>query len=115
VVNAIPLRTARGILIGVIPAGSIDVATGEVGIWVTLRFDGVGEASLILPVPVFAFQERLHPPSGRATAAALRWWLMRTARDQLVEERPELASVQLLEGEVCWYIWDTGGRAPFLR
>jgi hypothetical protein len=113
--NAIPLRTARGILIGVIPAGSIDVTTGEVGIWVTLRFDGVGEASLIVPVPVVAFQERLHPPSGRATAAALRWWLLRTARDQLFDERPELAAAQLLEGEVFWYIWDTGEREPFLR
>jgi hypothetical protein len=115
VVNAIPLRTVQGTQVGVIPAEAIDVITGDVGILSTLRFDGVGDASLILTVPVFGFQERLHSPSGRATAAALRWWLMQMAREQLLEWRPELTSVQLLEGEVFWYIWDTGGREPFLR
>jgi hypothetical protein len=114
-VPSIPLKTAAGVVIGVIPARAIHPDTGEVGIWATLRDTAYGPVSLIMSVPVRDLLAQASDPGTRASAATIRRWLLRRAREEVLAAHPEFAHLPLDEGEVSWYIWDSGRHEPLLR
>jgi hypothetical protein len=75
----------------------------------------IKDTSIDLSIPANDFAEQLMNRICHATAKALRWWLTHEARDRLIEERPELTTVQFLDGDVRWYPSDAVISEPLLR